>query len=304
MRVLEIGAGTGYNAALVAELVAPGGTVTTIEIDEDIAAAARAHLDATGYGSARVAVHLGDGALGWPDGAPYDRIILTVGAWDIAPAWEEQLVDGGRLVLPLTLRVFQTSCALDWSNATFHLRSMIPCGFMRLRGSLAGHEISLQVAAGHVTMEAGALAPDVIETIFAAQPRQMPIADMPREILPYSLAFLEPGTATLSPLTSSPGMMAPGVILPSERSACFTSIDMFRNLVWLIFGEATAQEHIVTAVEQWRAGGSMPLERWKVALRARSNPPPIDAVATIQKPRWSLDLLRWNTLPPMAPADL
>src|SRR2546423_13102029 len=100
-RVLEIGAGTGYNAALVAHVVGNSGTLITMDIDDDIVDGARAHLDAAGL--SRVRVVLGDGGLGYPADAPYDRIILTVGAWDVAPAWWAQLRPGGRLVLPLTV---------------------------------------------------------------------------------------------------------------------------------------------------------------------------------------------------------
>ncbi|PKB83314.1 MAG: hypothetical protein BZY88_02400 [SAR202 cluster bacterium Io17-Chloro-G9] len=82
-RVLEIGAATGYNAGLMGHLVGDSGEVVTIDIDEDLAAGARAHLAAAGLN--RVRVVCGDGGLGYPSGAPYDRIILTVGAWDIAP---------------------------------------------------------------------------------------------------------------------------------------------------------------------------------------------------------------------------
>src|SRR3989442_13842516 len=90
-RVLEVGAGTGYNAALMAHLVGAGGEVTTIDLDEDTVDGARAHLASAGFD--RVRVVLGDGALGYPDAAPFDRIILTVGAWDLAPAWRAQLRD-------------------------------------------------------------------------------------------------------------------------------------------------------------------------------------------------------------------
>src|SRR5947209_18572415 len=79
LRVLEIGAGTGYNAALVAHVVGETGTLITMDIDDDIVDGARAHLDAAGL--SRVRVVLGDGGLGYPADAPYDRIILTVGAW-------------------------------------------------------------------------------------------------------------------------------------------------------------------------------------------------------------------------------
>jgi protein-L-isoaspartate(D-aspartate) O-methyltransferase len=137
-RALEIGAGTGYNAALMARIVGEGGRVTTVDIDEEVAAQARERLDAAGY--SRVDVVHGDGALGWPRGAPYDRIILTVGAWDVAPAWHEQLAPGGRLVLPLSLGGPQASIALERDGPCLRSLSARPCGFMRLRGPSAGRD--------------------------------------------------------------------------------------------------------------------------------------------------------------------
>ena len=135
MRVLEIGAGTGYNAALLRTLVGPGGHVTTIDIDADITAAARAHLAAAGITD--VEIITGDGAHGWEPNAPYDRIILTVNAGDIAPAWYAQLAAGGVLVLPLTVGTAQFSIAFQKRDALLQSRSIVPCGFMPLRGSLA-----------------------------------------------------------------------------------------------------------------------------------------------------------------------
>jgi protein-L-isoaspartate(D-aspartate) O-methyltransferase len=101
MRVLEIGSG-GVNAALIAELAGPGGKVTTMDIDPDVTARTRACLDAAGYGQVRVV--LADAEDGVPAGAPYDRIIVTAGSWDVPPAWVSQLAPGGRLVVPLRLR--------------------------------------------------------------------------------------------------------------------------------------------------------------------------------------------------------
>jgi protein-L-isoaspartate(D-aspartate) O-methyltransferase len=133
--VLEIGAGTGYNAALMAQIVGPAGQVVTIDIDEDIVEAARAHLAAAGL--ERVQVVCGDGGYGWAAAAPYDRIILTVGAWDIAPAWLEQLKPGGRIVLPLSLAGPQVSIAFEPADGHLASISIMDCGFMRLRGAFA-----------------------------------------------------------------------------------------------------------------------------------------------------------------------
>jgi protein-L-isoaspartate(D-aspartate) O-methyltransferase len=111
MRVMEVGSG-GYNAALIQEITGSGGQVITVDIDRDVTARARACLDAAGYG--RVEVVLADAEDGVPGGAPYDRIIVTAGAWDVAPAWITQLSpDGGRLVVPLRMRGLTRSIAFD-----------------------------------------------------------------------------------------------------------------------------------------------------------------------------------------------
>jgi protein-L-isoaspartate(D-aspartate) O-methyltransferase len=101
-RVLEIGAGTGFNAGLMAYLVGDSGQVVTVDIDEDIVESAQEHL--TSAGLDKVKVVCGDGGMGYAKDAPYDRIILTVGSWDIVPAWWEQLKPGGRLLMPLEIK--------------------------------------------------------------------------------------------------------------------------------------------------------------------------------------------------------
>ncbi|MGI8551144.1 MAG: methyltransferase domain-containing protein [Dehalococcoidia bacterium] len=144
-RVLEIGAGTGYNAALMAQIVGESGHLTTVDIDQDIVDGARAQLAAAGLN--HVSVVCADGGLGYPSGAPYDRIILTVGAWDIAPAWFEQLAPSGRLVLPLDLRGVQKSVAFERVDGSLQSVSVKDCGFMRLRGTFAGPESYYRIAA-------------------------------------------------------------------------------------------------------------------------------------------------------------
>lgn len=101
MRVLEIGAGSGYNAALLAHIVGSSGQVVTVDLEDFLVEKARRQLTATGF--ERVHVVCGDGALGHAPGAPYDRIVATVGLWDIPPAWREQLAPEGRIVVPLHL---------------------------------------------------------------------------------------------------------------------------------------------------------------------------------------------------------
>jgi len=138
-RVLEIGSGTGWNAALLARLVGPDGTVTTVDIDAEVAEQASRNLAAAGAGA--VQVIRADGAEGCPAGAPYDRIILTAAARDLAPAWRAQLAPGGRLVLPLALRGSQRSVAFERDgDDVLDSVSIVDCGFMPLQGELAGDD--------------------------------------------------------------------------------------------------------------------------------------------------------------------
>ncbi|MEA2645354.1 MAG: protein-L-isoaspartate(D-aspartate) O-methyltransferase [Chloroflexota bacterium] len=95
-RVLEIGAGSGYAAATVAAL---GARVVAVEIQAELVEQARANLDAAGFAD-RVEVVLGDGRLGWPDGAPYDRILVSAAVPALPSAWLDQLAPDGLLVYP------------------------------------------------------------------------------------------------------------------------------------------------------------------------------------------------------------
>ena len=95
-KVLEIGTGSGYQAAILAEL---SKEVYTIEILEPLAKAAEKLLKELGYSN--IYVKCGDGFLGWPDKAPFDAIIVTCAPEDIPPALIEQLAEGGRLVIPV-----------------------------------------------------------------------------------------------------------------------------------------------------------------------------------------------------------
>lgn len=96
MRVLDVGCGSGYAAALLADLVAPGGTVVAVERIAALVAPARARL-----AGRSVAVHHADGGDGWPDGAPYDAVHVAAAATALPQALLAQLAPGGRLVIPL-----------------------------------------------------------------------------------------------------------------------------------------------------------------------------------------------------------
>jgi len=104
-RVLEVGAGSGYHAATVAEQIGPQGHVYTIELVPELVKLARSNLEEAGY-SDRVTLVQGDGSLGYPDRAPYDRIVVTAAAPKIPHPLAAQLRPGGILIIPVGGRLF------------------------------------------------------------------------------------------------------------------------------------------------------------------------------------------------------
>ncbi|MFC0862172.1 methyltransferase, FxLD system [Sphaerimonospora cavernae] len=132
MSVLEIGSG-GYNAALLAEVVGPTGRVVSVDIDPEVTERARALLESTGYGDA-VTVVLGDAEQGVPEAGPFDAIIVTVGAWDIPPAWLRQLGDSGTLVAPLLMNGISRSIAFRREADHLVSTSAEVCGFVAMQG--------------------------------------------------------------------------------------------------------------------------------------------------------------------------
>lgn len=149
MTVLEIGTG-GYNAALIAELVGDTGKVISVDIDPDIVDRARDCLTAAGYD--QVIVVLADAENGVPDHAPYDRVIVTAGAWDIPPAWSHQLADGGRIVVPLRMRGLTRSVTFEQDGKHLVSRDYRLCGFVPMQGTGAHSEHRIPIDGDRVVL--------------------------------------------------------------------------------------------------------------------------------------------------------
>lgn len=128
-RVLEIGTGSGYNAALLSELVGGQGIVVSLEVDPELAAEARRRLDDNGY--AAVEVHAADGSGGWPDGAPYDRIVCTAAVPEPSRAWIEQLTDRAKMVVPLSRQL--EAVAYEKTGSCLQAVASCPARFVPLR---------------------------------------------------------------------------------------------------------------------------------------------------------------------------
>jgi protein-L-isoaspartate(D-aspartate) O-methyltransferase len=126
--VLEVGTGSGYQAAILAEL---GAHVTSIERHASLAASARERLGGAGYGD-RVEVVVGDGTQGWPAGAPYRSILVTAGGPSVPTPLMEQLeTSGGRMVMPVGDRYHQNLVLVvrngeDWTTTTLEPVVFVP----------------------------------------------------------------------------------------------------------------------------------------------------------------------------------
>lgn len=130
-RALEIGTGSGYQAAILSELVH---SVYTIEIIEPLGRQAQKRLQQLGYGNTQV--RIGDGYYGWPDAAPFDAIIVTAAASHIPPPLIQQLKPGGRMVIPVGSRFMVQQLLLvkkDLSNR-ITTRQILPVRFVPLTG--------------------------------------------------------------------------------------------------------------------------------------------------------------------------
>jgi len=129
-RVLDVGAGSGYQAAVLAELAAE---VHTIERRRELEEQARANLDAAGYAE-RVQVHVGDGTLGDPEHAPFGAIAVAAAAPELPPSLYEQLEPNGRLVLPVGSKRGQELQLVVRSPEGPAVVHSVPCRFVPLVG--------------------------------------------------------------------------------------------------------------------------------------------------------------------------
>jgi len=133
MKVLEIGAGSGYHAAVAAELVRPGGSVHTVERIALLAAFAAENLRRTGY-SDTVTVVVGDGSKGLQEHAPFDRIFVACGAPDIPVPLTDQLADGGLMLIPVGDRGYQNLIRVERKGKNLIKTNEGGCVFVPLIG--------------------------------------------------------------------------------------------------------------------------------------------------------------------------
>ena len=152
-RILEIGAGTGYNAAIMSSITGDQGHVTSVDIEADITANARRALDENGYGA--VNCQQADGWNGYPPDAPYDRIMSTVGVTEIPTAWLEQTTQEAIIVTPIQVRGFTMGAALQKRGHDLVSNSICHCTPLPIRGTrktVIGHHTVGNSPSGPVQM--------------------------------------------------------------------------------------------------------------------------------------------------------
>jgi protein-L-isoaspartate(D-aspartate) O-methyltransferase len=248
MCCLEIGSG-GYNAALMAELVGEVGMVTTIDIDPDVTDRARSCLTAAGY--RRVSVARGDGEYGYVPGAPYDRILVTVGAWDIPPAWTDQLADGGTLTVPLRIRGLTRSVTLVRDGGRLLARLAKVCGFVAMQGEGAHRERLLWLRGGEVGLRFDDDGPDDADALVGA-------LDTPRVEVPTGVTVerFEPfDTLQLWLATRLDGFcllsvdpdLDTGTVTPQNGRACLAAVNRGSLAYLAIRRDGTSAEFIAHA---------------------------------------------------------
>jgi protein-L-isoaspartate(D-aspartate) O-methyltransferase len=285
--VLEIGAGTGYNAALMQHIVGEEGNITTLELDKDMVQTAQTNLQRISSGDHIRVVHT-DGAAGYAPRASYDRIIATVGVWDIPLAWVKQLKPKGIIVAPLWVDAGQVSAAFTiQSDDTLYSPHNLPCGFIQLRGAAAGPGVIRRVGSSSLVLISNEvisidmaalhslLSEDVEQSLldFRLKPGEFSMGFLPYLTLnvPRGMTFV---AYTITTNEQAYGITGHGFGLLSSGSVCFVPLEGHGEVH--TFGALDALIALQESLAAWdragRPGGKeirlrlIPIEQMKPAI--------------------------------------
>jgi protein-L-isoaspartate(D-aspartate) O-methyltransferase len=278
--VLEVGTGTGYNAALMQHIVGSGGKVTSVEIDGQVVEQARANLQRATIADVLV-VHA-DGAHGYAPRASYDRMIVTAGIWDVPEALGRQLKPNGILVAPIWLEGFEVSAALQpQRDGSFYSTDNRVCGFVRLRGQAAGPELGLRVGTSglylYVPTKIDSTALQMLLSYDAEDNylgASLDIWAYMQGFLPYFI-FHVPENFMLARYyvtkdSSAYGITDHGFALITPGSACFVSMRAGGSA--RSFGSADALLAVQDALDGWERAGKPQQDRLRLRLVSRDSP--------------------------------
>jgi protein-L-isoaspartate(D-aspartate) O-methyltransferase len=306
--VLEIGAGSGYTAALMQHIVGPNGLVTTLELDNDMVRQASDNLYQAGMGN-RIKLVQADGTMGYAPRASYDRIVVAAGIWDVSPAWEEQLKPKGILVAPIWVDGLQFSASFERAaDGSLFSTSNIPCGFVTMRGGGAGPRRNKRFGATPLTFVS-----NDAEQIDAASLGVLMTSDAEEDYLEYRYQsgdywngfmpylMLNKPAGTIFGLYSllgdvrAFGIEGHGFALIAPGSACFVPDDGLGKA--FCFGGSDALVSVEEAASAWEAAGKPRVDRLRIKLMARDAQIPLPENAHVY-PRPHHDLVLWYTRAP------
>ncbi|HYO89448.1 MAG TPA: protein-L-isoaspartate O-methyltransferase [Candidatus Limnocylindrales bacterium] len=283
--VLEIGTGSGYNAAILQVLVEPGGLVTTIEYDPSLAEHAQDALQRARM--SRVLVVEGDGAAGYAPRASYDRILATAGIWEVPRAWVKQLKPRGLIVAPIWFEGQQYSAAFQLQpDGTLYSQRNLPCGFVHLRGLAAGPVLDMRVGSGSLAISSGQLQQVdavALQMLLNADTQDgylghaLTASDITYSLLPFLALTLpdEDVFATYAVLSDQQpfGIEGYGFAVIAKGSACFVSTRGEGRAC--VFGGADTLLAVQDAISAWEAAGCPSVTRLRLRLTpAESGTPP------------------------------
>lgn len=253
MRVLEIGTGTGYTAALLAHYLGAR-NVTTIEIDPTLAARARTALTTAGYGD--VTVITGDGARGYPAQAPFDRVLSTVAAPQVPYEWVAQTRTNGRVVTPWSSTykpagLLSVTIRADGTATGGLLNTTV--SFMPLRDQRTTRSARTDVVRDTDT-------PDVSDT-------DLHVSDVLNDDAPFAIAIQVPGCHWEYEPASDDDHWSVWFLDPGSRSwARFDYQPGRRRRPVHQFGPRRLWDEVAAAYHQWDHAGRPPVTQWRFTL--------------------------------------
>lgn len=305
--VLEIGTASGYTAALLHHIVGPQGYVTTIEVDRELAAQAEKNLQKAKALGVRVVA--ADGAYGYLPRAAYDRILATVGVWDVPAAWPRQLKPDGILVVPISLDGVQVSAAFrhhpDGSLLSVDNR---PCAFVTLRGEEASPPLSVKLSATGLVIYSAELARldtarlralmSADHELVNVEPRLSPV-DYWRGLQFFLMLYRPPEalffTYSVAESAQAYGLSGRGLGLLLPGSAVFAGFD--EPGAAHVFGGSEALLLLQALMHEWVAAQRPSNAHLRLRLIPKAGDPPQVAVG-----RWfarrAHDLHAWYELQP------
>lgn len=275
--VLEIGAGTGYNAAIMQHLVGDKGTITSVELDNQLAQQAVINLQRLRLSDVIEVVNA-DGALGYAPRAAYDRIIATVSLWDIPFAWTNQLKNDGILVAPIWLESMQVSGAfVIQPDGTLYSRHNIPCGFVPLRGMAAVPSLNLRVSSSALILSSNdinRIDSAALHSLFTDAPEvallstSLNINEYWRGFVPYLTLNIPEGyvfaSFSVGENQQAYGLEGNGFGLIGPGSACFASYGGKGEVG--CFGSADAFMALEEVLDRWNQAGRPGSDRLRLQL--------------------------------------